>query len=199
MTVPCSAKIRKKQLSRSWWKSSPGRTPSWAVIWSCKTYGGGKRARERTLQIRSLRNDNKISRQYILHSQHFIVMAFPKKNSVLGQFSSRPPSPNPLKNANSIFTREGCGCFQGLFGGSRGRLRESPRKIAGKICPESRNAVNSRISGTGKGKPAGNLEPTLPGPCPHLPCGVPFEIDSSSLLEFFWMGEESVPENALSR
>ena len=31
--------------------------------------------------------------------------------------------------------REGCGCFRGLFGGSRGKLRESPGKIAGKICP----------------------------------------------------------------
>ena len=42
------------------------------------------------------------------------------------------------------------------------------------------------ISGTGKGKPAGNLGSTLPGPCPHLPCRVFFEIDSSSLLKFFW-------------
>ena len=57
-------------------------------------------------------------------------------------------------------------------------------EIAG-FFPESPNAANSRISGTGKGKPAGNLGSTLPGPCPHLPCGVFFEIDSSSLLEFF--------------
>ena len=47
------------------------------------------------------------------------------------------------------------------------------------------SATNSRISGTGKGKPAGNLGSTLPGPCPHLPCGVFLEIDSSSVLEFF--------------
>ena len=60
-----------------------------------------------------------------------------------------------------------------------------PGKLLGKIFPESRNATNSRISGTGKGKPAGNLGSTLPGPCPHLPCGMLFEIDSSSLLEFF--------------
>ena len=33
------------------------------------------------------------------------------------------------------------------------------------------NAVNSRISGTRKGKPAGNLGSTLPGPCPQVPCG----------------------------
>ena len=40
------------------------------------------------------------------------------------------------------------------------------------IFPESRNATNSRISGARKGEPAGNLGSTLPGPCPHLPCGV---------------------------
>ena len=33
-------------------------------------------------------------------------------------------------------TREGCGCFRGLFGGSRGKLRESPGKLAGKIFPK---------------------------------------------------------------
>ena len=72
-------------------------------------------------------------------------------------------------------------------------MREFWRKVPGKFrenCwknfPESRNAANSRISGTGKGKPAaGNLGSTLPGPCPHLPCGVFFEIDSSSLLSSF--------------
>ena len=32
-------------------------------------------------------------------------------------------------------TREGYGCFRGLFGGSRGKLRESPGKIAGKFFP----------------------------------------------------------------
>ena len=79
-------------------------------------------------------------------------------------------------------TREGCGCFRGLFRGSRGKLQENRWKI----FPESRNATNTRASGTGKGKPAGNLGPTLPGPCPHLPCGVFFEIGSSSLLEFFF-------------
>ena len=31
-----------------------------------------------------------------------------------------------------------------------------------------------------------NLGSTLPGPCPHLPCGMFYEIDSSCLLEFFW-------------
>ena len=70
-----------------------------------------------------------------------------------------------------------------------GSLREFWRKVSGncwKFFPESPNPTNTRISGTGKGKPVGNLGSTLPGPCPHLPSGVFFEIDSSSLLEFFW-------------
>ena len=67
---------------------------------------------------------------------------------------------------------------------------ENSGKVPGKlleIFSESRNATNSMISDTGKGKPAGNLGLTLPGPCPHLPCGVFFEIDGSSLLEFFFL------------
>ena len=39
-----------------------------------------------------------------------------------------------------------------------GKLQE----IAGKFCPESRNALNCRISGTGKGKPAADIGSTLP-------------------------------------
>ena len=65
-----------------------------------------------------------------------------------------------------------------LFLGSvRGFSRKTPGKCwenCWKIFPESRNATNSRIWGSGKGKPAGNLGPTLPGPCPHLPSGVFF-------------------------
>ena len=55
-----------------------------------------------------------------------------------------------------------------LFPGSvRGFSRKTPgksRESCWKKCPESRNATNSRISGTGKGKPAGNLGPH----CRHL-------------------------------
>ena len=50
-------------------------------------------------------------------------------------------------------------------------------KIVGKLLdfPESRHATNSRISTImQKRRPAGNLGSTLPGPCPHLPCGVFF-------------------------
>ena len=76
-----------------------------------------------------------------------------------------------------------------LFPGSvRGFSRKTPgksRENSWKIFPEARNATSSRIWGTGKGKPAGNLGSTLPEPCPDLPCRVFFEIDSSSLLEFF--------------
>ena len=59
----------------------------------------------------------------------------------------------------------------------QGSVRGFPRKTPGKSrenCwknfPGAPNATNSRISGTGKGKPAANLGSTRPGPCPHLPC-----------------------------
>ena len=81
-------------------------------------------------------------------------------------------------------TREGCGCFWDLLGVPEENSGKVPGKLLGK-CSESQNATNSRISGNGKGKPVGNLGSSLPGPCPHLPCGVFLEIDSSSLLEFF--------------
>ena len=73
-------------------------------------------------------------------------------------------------------TREGCGCFRGLFGG--------PGKIAGNFSRIA-NATNSRISDFGKGKPAGNLGSTLPGTLSQPSVrGCFFEIDSYSLLEF---------------
>ena len=46
-----------------------------------------------------------------------------------------------------------------------GSLREFWGKVPGKLLeknPESRNALNSRISGTGKRKPAANIGSTLP-------------------------------------
>ena len=53
-----------------------------------------------------------------------------------------------------------------LFLGSvRGFSRKTPgksRENCWNIFPEAPNATNSRISGTGKGKPAGNLGSTLP-------------------------------------
>ena len=67
-------------------------------------------------------------------------------------------------------TREGCGWFLGLLRGSRGKLRESPGKIAGNIFP-NRQMLQILKSRARKGKLAGNLGSTLPGPCPHLPWG----------------------------
>ena len=57
-----------------------------------------------------------------------------------------------------------------------GVLEASSGKNPGKLLdnfPVSRNALNSGISGTGK------------GPCADLPCGMFFEIDTHNLLEFF--------------
>ena len=62
--------------------------------------------------------------------------------------------------------------------GSRGKLRESPGKIAGKMFPnrEMLQILGFRAPGRAN----------LPGALgPHLPCGMFFEIDSSRLLEFF--------------
>ena len=50
------------------------------------------------------------------------------------------------------------GCVRGFPRKTPGKSREN----CWKIFPESRNATNSRTSGTGKGKPAGNLGSTLP-------------------------------------
>ena len=75
--------------------------------------------------------------------------------------------------------------FPGSARGFSGKTPGKSRENCWKIFPESRNATNSMISGTGKGKPAANLGSTLPGPCPHLPCRVLLEIDSSGLLEFY--------------
>ena len=52
---------------------------------------------------RSLRNDNKLSRQSNLPFQNFIVMAFPMINSVFGRSSSLPPMPPPQKKNNKFY------------------------------------------------------------------------------------------------
>ena len=53
---------------------------------------------------RSLRHDNKLSRQKHLHFQNFIVVALPMKNSVFFTiFPLCPQCPPPLKTANFIF------------------------------------------------------------------------------------------------
>ena len=62
--------------------------------------------RERGTESRSLRKDNKMSRQLNLHFQHFIVVAFlTKKNSVSGRSSSLPTRPPPQKSKNYFYCR----------------------------------------------------------------------------------------------
>ena len=69
-----------------------------------------------------------------------------------------------------------------------GGPEENSGKITGKLLenvPESRNALNSSTSGTGKGKPAANLWSTLPGTLSKPSMAGVFEIDSYNLLEFY--------------
>ena len=82
-------------------------------------------------------------------------------------------------------TREGCGCLWDAFGGSRGKVRESPGKIAGKCFPNREMLQILGFWAPGKANLPGTLGRHCPGPCTHLPGGVFFEIDSSSLLECF--------------
>ena len=80
-------------------------------------------------------------------------------------------------------TREGCGCFR-LFGGSRGKLREGPGKIAGEIFP---NRAMLRILGfqaPGKANLPGTLGRHCPRPCTHLPCGVFLESTVPAFSSF---------------
>ena len=105
--------------------------------------------------------------------------------------NSSPPPPNAIRKEGVRFANPESensrrlwlfpGSVRGFSGKTPGKFREN----CWKIFPETRTAANSRISGTGKGKPAGNLGSTLPGPCPHLPCGVFFEIDSSLVCRVF--------------
>ena len=53
---------------------------------------------------RSLRNENKISRQSNLHFQNVIVVALPTKNSIFGKiFLSAPQGPPLSKSRNCLF------------------------------------------------------------------------------------------------
>ena len=79
--------------------------------------------------------------------------------------------------------------FRRIFRRSLRRISQELRSGGSRVSPESRNATNPRILGTGKGKLAANLGSTLTRPCPHFPCrqGALFEIDSSSLLKFCYL------------
>ena len=56
-------------------------------------------------------------------------------------------------------TREGCGCLRGLFGGPRGKLRESPGKIARKLFPNREMLQIPGFRAPGKANLPGTLGP----------------------------------------
>ena len=82
-------------------------------------------------------------------------------------------------------TREGCGCFWGLCGSSGGKFRENSGKIAGKIFPNCQMLQILGFRAPGTENLPETLGPHWTRPCADLPCGMFFEIDSSSLLELF--------------
>ena len=123
------------------------------------------------------------------------VFRVPECGCKFGYFSeSLPPLPPGAPSCNTPVhvpklvqkTREGCGCFWGLFGGSPGKLRESPGKIAGKFFLNREMLQILGFGAPGKANLPRTLGAHRPEPCPDLPHGEFFEIDSSSLLEFFW-------------
>ena len=88
-------------------------------------------------------------------------------------------------------TREGCGCFRGLFGGSPGKLRESPGKIAGKIFPnrEMLQILGFRAPGKANlpgtlGRHCRDLVPTFRAGC-FLKSTVPAFSSFSEFMLFF--------------
>ena len=56
-------------------------------------------------------------------------------------------------------TREGCGCFWGLFGSSGGKLRESSGKFAGKFFPDREMLQILGFRAPGKANLPGTLGP----------------------------------------
>ena len=82
-------------------------------------------------------------------------------------------------------TREGCGCFWGLCGSSGGKFQENSGKTAGTFFPNPEMLRILGFQAPGKANLPETLGPHWPRPCANLPCGMFFEIDSSSLLEFF--------------
>ena len=109
-----------------------------------------------------------------------------------------PPEQRDIRQ-NHPFTKppfcprnlEKAGADSGVCSGaSRGKVRENRGNVAGNVffffLRSATYALNSRISGTGKGKPAANLGSTVPGTFSQPSVqGVFFEIVSYSLLEFF--------------
>ena len=79
-----------------------------------------------------------------------------------------------LQRCSPQKTREGCGCFRGLFGGSQGKLRESTKKIAGNFFPNHEMLQILGFGALGKANLPGTLGRHCRELCPHPPCGVFF-------------------------
>ena len=75
-----------------------------------------------------------------------------------------------MRHINSLLVRklEKAVLFPGPVRGFSRKTPGKSRENCWIIFPKSRNATNSRISGTKKGKPAGNLGSIPPGPCPQF-------------------------------
>ena len=75
--------------------------------------------------------------------------------------------------------------FWDLCRSSGGKFREYSGKIAGKFYPDRETLSVLGFRAPGKSNLPQTLGPHCPRPCADLPCGVLFEINSYSLLEFF--------------
>ena len=64
-----------------------------------------------------------------------------------------------LHFSESFRKLDGCGCFRGLFGGSRGKLRGNPGKVAGKFFPNREMLQILGFRAPGKANPPGTLGP----------------------------------------
>ena len=120
------------------------------------------------------------SQEFFLNCKHFGVDGKDRVHhqELLGR---------PLRN-KYLRKLEKAVAVSGVF--APGVLEESSGKIAGsrlagKIFPNREMLQILGFQAPGKANLPGTLGPHCSGPCPHLPGGVFFEIDSSSLLEFF--------------
>ena len=75
-----------------------------------------------------------------------------------------------------------CGMRSGVPEENSGNV---PGKLLEKIFPNREMLQILGFRAPEKANLPGTLGRHCPGPCPHLPGGEFFEIDSSSLLEFF--------------
>ena len=140
----------------------------------------------------------KFSRQYNLQFQNFIVMAFPKKNSIFGQFSSLPPRPTPLKSANFIYPRARIPqkCCGDCWGDYRGKSEcrgeccgavpgDLPRDFRGE-CRATALLCSSQEKAVSRHSPWQSLGRS-PGTAPqHSPRHSDFPRQSPQSPQHFW-------------